>query len=69
MIYHTYLSRSNSLYKKFIYILYIYILYIYIYTILHIYIYTVLFLVSRLVETDRDSLRRIGSLLFVSILS
>ncbi len=52
MIYHTYLSRSNSLYKKFIYILYIYILYIYIYTILHIYIYYTIFSVG----TCRDGL-------------
>jgi hypothetical protein len=36
MIYHIYLSRSNNLYKKFIYILYIYNLYIYIYYITYI---------------------------------
>jgi hypothetical protein len=44
MIYHTELSRSNNLYKKFIYILHLYIRYIY--------IYTIQFLVSGNVETD-----------------
>jgi hypothetical protein len=51
MIYHTYLSRSNSSYKKFIYILYIYILHIYIYTTfiytLHLYIYYTIFSVEK----------------------
>jgi hypothetical protein len=51
MIYHIYLSRSISLYKKFIYILYIYFLYIYIYTTfiytLHLYIYYTIFSVGK----------------------
>ncbi len=67
MIYHIYLSRSNNLYKKFIYILYIYIFFTFIYIILHIYI--ILFLMSRLVETNRDFLRKIESLFFASTLS